>query len=446
MQKTVSASEQASRDYSIDDTVVGGDAATVLAGGAEGDSDSRLVTVGSRRSELALRQTHHVLRRLGPDCGCQFRIVHMDTIGDQILDRALSVIGDKGLFTRELDASLLSGQVSLVVHSLKDLPTDCPEGLAVPCILRRELPQDALVLSPRHVAAGIRDLASLPAGSVIGTSSLRRIAQLTRAHPSLRFQSVRGNLGTRWRKLNDPASGLDGLILAEAGLERMGWSDRLTCSLAADHCLPAVGQGALAVQCREDDLETARLLRPLLHRDSFMEAVAERSLLRAMEGGCSVPLGVRSIWRDSPAGASGPAHRLLKLVARVLSIDGAQQIGFEAEEPLTEDAEEEKNSPVAKRRRDAPANGNDADGHDSANGDSRSAAAPPERWVGLLYPEADARDRRHLAACVRLGRRVADGLLAAGAGPVLEAAKAAARAAAGKLAPAVPLENAQPSS
>uniref|UniRef100_A0A1I8FAC1 hydroxymethylbilane synthase n=1 Tax=Macrostomum lignano TaxID=282301 RepID=A0A1I8FAC1_9PLAT len=224
----------------------------------------------ARRSELALRQTHEVLRQLGPDCGRQFRIVHMDTIGDQILDRALSHIGDKGLFTQELDAALLSGQVQLVVHSLKDLPTPVPDGLAVPCILRRELPRDALVLHPRHVEAGVKDLAGLPPGSP------PPLAQLSRAHPGLRFQSVRGNLGTRWRKLNAQECGLDGLILAEAGLVRMGWTDRIACSL--QHCLPAVGQGALAVQCRDDDQDTVRLLRPLLHRDSFLE-VRGRSLM-----------------------------------------------------------------------------------------------------------------------------------------------------------------------
>ncbi|PAA64949.1 hypothetical protein BOX15_Mlig008052g1 [Macrostomum lignano] len=417
----------------------GGDSAS--ASSAAGDADSAasvsasalpVVSVGSRRSELALRQTHEVLRQLGPDCGRQFRIVHMDTIGDQILDRALSHIGDKGLFTQELDAALLSGQVQLVVHSLKDLPTQCPDGLAVPCILRRELPRDALVLHPRHVEAGVKDLAGLPPGSVIGTSSLRRSAQLSRAHPGLRFQSVRGNLGTRWRKLNAQECGLDGLILAEAGLVRMGWTDRIACSL--QHCLPAVGQGALAVQCRNDDQDTVRLLRPLLHRDSFLEAVAERSLLRALDGGCSVPLGVRSVWSE----AAGDAPRRLKLEARVLSVDGTEVFEFEADEALTEDVGEEEAGPTSAKRRRQSAG-------EAAEAEAAESPESPERFIGLHYPEPDGRDRRHLAACVRLGRRVADGLLALGAGPVLAAAKAAAKSAAGKLAPPVPQANAQPS-
>uniref|UniRef100_A0A1I8IWC1 hydroxymethylbilane synthase n=1 Tax=Macrostomum lignano TaxID=282301 RepID=A0A1I8IWC1_9PLAT len=412
----------------------GGDSAS--ASSAAGDADSAasvsasalpVVSVGSRRSELALRQTHEVLRQLGPDCGRQFRIVHMDTIGDQILDRALSHIGDKGLFTQELDAALLSGQVQLVVHSLKDLPTQCPDGLAVPCILRRELPRDALVLH-RAPRGGRRQGPGRPAARLrhrhVQPPPLGA-AQPGAPGPPLPVRA-RGNLGTRWRKLNAQECGLDGLILAEAGLVRMGWTDRIACSL--QHCLPAVGQGALAVQCRNDDQDTVRLLRPLLHRDSFLEAVAERSLLRALDGGCSVPLGVRSVWSE----AAGDAPRRLKLEARVLSVDGTEVFEFEADEALTEDVGEEEAGPTsAKRRRQSAGEATKAE----AEAEAAESPESPERFIGLHYPEPDGRDRRHLAACVRLGRRVADGLLALGAGPVLAAAKAAAKSAAGKLAP-----------
>jgi len=278
------------------------------------------IQVGSRASALAMIQTESVVARLTsvyPEV--QMPIKKITTTGDKILGVALSKIGEKSLFTKELEVALESKDVDLVVHSLKDLPTALPPGMVIGAVLKRDSPFDACIMSP---ASTCTRLADLPAGSVIGTSSLRRIAQLRRLHPGLVFQDVRGNLNTRLKKL-DAVGGLDGgpdfsaLILAESGMTRMGWSHRVTRSIPPQECMYAVGQGALAVECREDDLETLHLLSLLSHESTTYRVVAERALLKVLEGGCSAPVAVESAMSDSG---------LLQLRAGVFSLDGSETV------------------------------------------------------------------------------------------------------------------------
>ncbi|KAI0225024.1 Porphobilinogen deaminase [Lamellibrachia satsuma] len=243
----------------------------------------KVIKVGSRKSELALIQTRSViahLKSLFPDI--DYELITMTTMGDNILDTALSKIGEKSLFTKELEKALLDNTVDFVVHSLKDLPTVLPEGMVIGAICKRDDPRDALVLHP-CLANNNHTLATLPKNSVIGTSSLRRAAQLKRNFPSLRFKDIRGNLNTRLRKL-DKSNDYDGLILAVAGMERMGWQDRIS----------QVSQGAMAVECRGSDPEILELLSHLHDYDTLLGIIAERAFLRELEGGCSVPVACRS--------------------------------------------------------------------------------------------------------------------------------------------------------
>jgi hydroxymethylbilane synthase len=271
-----------------------------------------ITRIGSRQSQLALVQTHWVQRELQkhyPDR--EFPVITMTTQGDKILDVALAKIGDKGLFTKELEQALLRREVDLVVHSLKDLPTQMPDGLALGAITEREEPRDALVLHPRWQGT---PLASLPPGTVIGTSSLRRLAQLRFHFPHLAFKDIRGNLNTRLQKLD--AGDYDGLILAVAGLRRLGWGERVSEVLEAEISLYAVGQGALGLQCRSDDPRVLALLQGLHHSETALRCTAERAFLRALEGGCQVPIGVHSEFTGQE----------LTLTGAVLSLDGQQRV------------------------------------------------------------------------------------------------------------------------
>ena len=216
----------------------------------------RTLRIASRKSQLALVQTHWVrdtLQAAHPEI--TFEIETMSTQGDNILDVALAKIGDKGLFTKELEVQMLAGQAEFAVHSLKDLPTKLPEGLILGCITERENPADALVVHEQHKD---KQLATLPAGAIVGTSSLRRLAQLRHHYPHLEFKDVRGNLNTRLAKLD--AGEYDALILAVAGLERLGMADRIHEAIAPEISLHAVGQGALGIECRADDAATLEVL------------------------------------------------------------------------------------------------------------------------------------------------------------------------------------------
>lgn len=251
-----------------------------------------VIRVGSRNSELALIQTKHVincLKEIYPKK--KFDIVTMKTKGDKILDKSLPKIGEKSLFTEELELALEQGRVSFLVHSLKDLPTTLPKGMILGAILKREDERDAVVLSKKFEG---KTLDTLPEGSIIGTSSLRRSAQLARNMPHLKVENIRGNLNTRLKKLDDENGPFAGIILAAAGLKRMGWHDRISQILEPEEALYAVGQGAIGVECRESDWEILSLLDPLNDVHTTLRCVCERSFLKTLGGGCSAPVAVSS--------------------------------------------------------------------------------------------------------------------------------------------------------
>jgi hydroxymethylbilane synthase len=272
--------------------------------------------IASRRSKLAMVQTHWVREALleaHPDLGIS--IEAMATQGDKILDVALAKIGDKGLFTKELEAQMLVNQADIAVHSLKDLPTNLPEGLMLGCITEREDPADALVVHERYRQLS---LATLPAGAVVGTSSLRRLAQLRHHFPQLVFKDVRGNVITRLEKLD--AGEYDCLILAAAGLERLGLADRIHERIDPSISLHAVGQGALGIECRQGDATVLGQIKVLEHLPTARRCLAERAFLRELEGGCQVPIGVNTRFEGDD----------LVLTGMVASLDGQRLIRDEA--------------------------------------------------------------------------------------------------------------------
>ncbi|KAJ3103784.1 porphobilinogen deaminase [Phlyctochytrium planicorne] len=283
------------------------------------ENPKTVITIGTRESQLAMVQAKHVhalLQKHHPSI--DFRINGMTTTGDQILDVSLSKIGAKSLFTKELEVALADGAVDLVVHSLKDLPTTLPPGMMVGAILEREDPRDAVVMAPRFKDKKIEEL---PEGSTVGTSSVRRIAQLKRRFPGLNFMDVRGNLNTRLRKLDADDSPYAALLLAHAGLIRLGWHDRVSQILPPEIILHAVGQGALGIEIRSDDTLTASIIKELDHRTTRIRCMAERAFMRKLEGGCSVPLGV---WTEVKIGEGG--KETLVLSGCVCSVDGKEEI------------------------------------------------------------------------------------------------------------------------
>jgi hydroxymethylbilane synthase len=244
---------------------------------------ARLV-IASRESALAMWQAEHIrdrLRALYPQT--EVSILGMTTQGDQILDVTLSKIGGKGLFVKELETALEDGRADLAVHSLKDVPMNLPEGFVLAVIGEREDPHDAFV-SNNH-----ESLAALPAGSVVGTSSLRRESQLRARFPHLQIEPLRGNVQTRLRKLDEGKYAA--IILAAAGLKRLGLGSRIRALISSEDSLPAVGQGALGIECRADRADLIALLQPLHHPETAACVLAERALSRALAGSCQVPLG-----------------------------------------------------------------------------------------------------------------------------------------------------------
>jgi hydroxymethylbilane synthase len=270
--------------------------------------DTQTVRIGTRKSQLALVQTYWIkaeLEKHFPDL--EIEVEKMSTQGDKILDVPLAKIGDKGLFTKELEVGMLDRTTDFAVHSLKDLPTNLPEGLMLGCVTKRVNPADALVVNEKHQD---KQLETLPEGAVVGTSSLRRLAQLRHHFPHLTFKDVRGNVNTRLAKLD--GGGYDAIILAVAGLERLGMSDRIHQVISPEISLHAVGQGALGIECREGDTRILEVLKVLEDAESRDRAYAERSFLRELEGGCQVPIGVNTnITGDT-----------LTLVGMVASLDG----------------------------------------------------------------------------------------------------------------------------
>ncbi|KXS96005.1 hypothetical protein AC578_3912 [Pseudocercospora eumusae] len=254
--------------------------------------------VGTRRSILARVQADEVvkaLKNVWPEHN--FEIHAMSTTGDNNQKTALHKFNEKALWTQELEVLLEKGDVDIIVHSLKDMPTQLPVGLELGCVTKREDPRDALVIKS-SLAEKIKTLKDLPDGAVVGTSSLRRQAQLKRHYPHLNFQDVRGNIGTRLGKLDDPNSDYSAIVIAVAGLDRLGMSNRINAYLSKNNgnMLHAVGQGALGIETRQGDERTQELLSKIGDQKTWLQALAERALMRTLEGGCSVPIGVETEW------------------------------------------------------------------------------------------------------------------------------------------------------
>jgi hydroxymethylbilane synthase len=258
-------------------------------------------TIATRESRLALWQAEHVKDLLEKN-GAQVALLGMTTQGDQILDRSLSKVGGKGLFVKELEVALDEGRADLAVHSLKDVPMELPEGFTLACVMEREDPRDAWV-SNRYAS-----LADVPQGAVVGTSSLRRVALLREMRPDLKIEPLRGNLDTRLRKLDD--GHFDGIVLAAAGLKRLGLESRVRAVFSPEHMLPAAGQGALGIEIRQSRTDVALALQHLMHQPTWLAVSAERAVSRMMGGSCSMPLAafatldgntlhIRAAWGDA---------------------------------------------------------------------------------------------------------------------------------------------------
>lgn len=252
-----------------------------------------LITIATRESRLALWQAGHVQARLSalyPHS--RVELLPMTTRGDELQEVKLALEGGKGLFIKELELALADGRADLAVHSMKDVPVELPEGFALAVITEREDPRDALVSS------GFARLEELPAGAVVGTSSLRRAAQITERFPALQIRPVRGNVNTRLAKLDRGEYGA--LVLAASGLKRLGMESRIRDYLSIEQSLPAAGQGALGIECRADRADLLAAIEPLSHRGSTLCVRAERAVNRALGGNCSIPLGAYAeIWGDT---------------------------------------------------------------------------------------------------------------------------------------------------
>jgi hydroxymethylbilane synthase len=279
-----------------------------------------MIRIATRRSALAKWQAHHVaglLRDREP--GLEVRLHELVTKGDKILDVALAKVGGKGLFVKEIEDALLARDAEIAVHSMKDLPAVLADGLALGAVPEREDPRDALC------ARGARRLEDLPRGARVGTSSLRRAAQLKALRPDLQVETIRGNVETRLRKLEQ---GLDAVVLAHAGLRRLGLAQHASYVFDPAEMLPAVAQGALALEARADDPATLARLAPLDHAPTRQRVEAERALLRRLEGGCQVPIAAHATLEDGR----------VRLRALVSSLDGARIIRAERTAPVAEAA------------------------------------------------------------------------------------------------------------
>ena len=292
--------------------------------------------IATRESRLALWQAEHV-QRLLQERGHAVRLLGMTTRGDQILDRSLSKVGGKGLFVKELELALEEGRADIAVHSLKDVPMELPEGFALACVLEREDPRDAFV-SPTYAS-----LDALPQGAVVGTSSLRRVVLLRALRPDLRIEPLRGNLDTRLRKLDEGQ--YQAIVLAAAGLKRLGLQSRIRTEFPIDQMLPAAGQGALGIEVRADRVDLVEALRPLAHQPTWIAVTAERAVSRSMGGSCSMPLAaharfegdqlrIDAAWGDPEgrialvrASASGPATTLEQADALGMSVAAQLRAG-----------------------------------------------------------------------------------------------------------------------
>lgn len=275
--------------------------------------------IGTRGSELALWQARHVSRIIEESSDFRCELVIIKTTGDMILSVPLSQVGGKGLFVKEIEEALLDRSVDIAVHSMKDVPAFLPDGLVLGAILKREDPRDALVSNQ------FSSIDDLPAGSRIGTSSLRRIAQLKYFRSDLQFQSLRGNVGTRLKKLD--SGQVDAIILASAGLIRLGFSDRIRQFIPPSLSLPAVGQGALGLEFRREDHKVSKLLSSISDPDTTLCVQAERGVLSSLNGGCQVPLA---------AYAQITEGNRIEIVARVLDPEGSILLEEKVEGPMSQ--------------------------------------------------------------------------------------------------------------
>ena len=374
----------------------------------------KTIRIGSRDSKLALIQTDHViseLRRIHGDETYVFEVLKMKTTGDNQLDTPLSQIGAKALFTKELEEALLTHDIDFIVHSLKDLPTRLPDGCSIGAVLKREDPSDAIVLksgltlaNPMDIVTGKYTKASgSSSGPVIGTSSHRRMSQIKGRNPNAIVKDVRGNLTTRFSKLDGSWTFKEGqekiyydcIILATAGLIRSGLDDRLSMKLNTGcDWYHAVGQGALAIEVRSNDESIQELIQPLIHYDTVCEILAERRLMCELEGGCSVPIGVRCDWEQSE----------LKMSGAVFSLDGSQKVVADSkvifkELPTTETMEEHL-----------------------TGGDMKSVTDSKLNLTGLTPPKCPVLLARY-KQCVELGAYLAAQLSTKGATDILNAIK-----------------------
>jgi hydroxymethylbilane synthase len=282
------------------------------------------ITIATRESRLALWQAEHV-KALLEARGHSVKLLGMTTLGDQILDRSLSKVGGKGLFVKELETALDDGSADIAVHSLKDVPMDLPEGFALACVMEREDPRDAFVSN------NYANLAALPLGATVGTSSLRRVVLLKALRPDVKIVPLRGNLDTRLRKLDEGQ--FDAIILAAAGLKRLGLAQRIRAIFETTEMLPAAGQGALGIEIkanRADGADLVAALAPLAHLPTWMAVSAERAVSRAMGGSCSMPLAAHAVWdgaqlRLNAAWGEPEEEKTLPVNSLVLA-DSAQKV------------------------------------------------------------------------------------------------------------------------
>jgi hydroxymethylbilane synthase len=291
------------------------------------------LTIATRESRLAMWQAEHV-QALLQQLGHSVKLLGMTTQGDQILDRSLSKVGGKGLFVKELEVALEEGRADLAVHSLKDVPMDMPDGFALSCVMEREDPRDAWV-SPQFAR-----LEDLPAGAVVGTSSLRRTVLLRALRPDLRIEPLRGNLDTRLRKLDEGQYA--GIVLAASGLKRLGLQARIRHIFATEQMLPAAGQGALGIETRSDRSDVQQALASFSHHTSWLAVAAERAVSRAMGGSCSMPLAahatvqgeqlhLRAAWGDPEGDAQLVTAQVFGVVG---SLEQAEALGLEVAQAL----------------------------------------------------------------------------------------------------------------
>ena len=292
--------------------------------------------IGTRGSPLALAQAHETRDRLMaahdlPEAA--FEVVVIKTTGDQVQDRALAEIGGKGLFTKEIEEALLAGRIDIAVHSMKDMPTVLPDGLGISCLLPREDVRDAFV-SQRHAAIG-----ELPEGAVVGTSSLRRRAQLLNRRPDLGVVEFRGNVQTRLRKLADGVA--EATFLAAAGLVRLGHGDLAARAIPVDEMLPAVAQGAIGVEARSGDDETVALLSAIHHGPTATQLAAERAFLAGLDGSCRTPI----------AGLAELASGTLKFRGEIIRPDGSERLATDRRGPASDAAEMGADAAAELRRR-----------------------------------------------------------------------------------------------